>query len=291
MSLALSPSIAEAYRYCEAVARRSGSSFYHAFWLLDRPRRRAVAALYAFCRFCDDCADESGGRAAMLARWRGEIELACTGRGEHPVTLALGDSIRRFGLRRDDLEAIVRGVEMDFEKSRYATFAELRRYCYHVASAVGLVCIDIFGYKDPSAREYAENLGIALQLTNILRDLAEDAERGRIYLPQEDMERFGYRERDLFANRETEAFRSLMAFQAKRSRHFYRLARQNLSSEDRPRMVAAEAMRLIYQRLLVRMERCGFRVFGPKITVPAVEKVSCGVVSWVMCNLFRPGQG
>jgi len=289
VSVALSSSVAEAYRYCEEVARRSGSSFYRAFWLLDRPRRRALAALYAFCRFCDDCADEPGGRAALLARWRGEIELACAGRGEHPVTLALGDAIRRFGLRRDDLEAIVRGVEMDFEKRRYATFAELRQYCYHVASAVGLVSIEIFGYSDPSARKYAENLGIALQLTNILRDLAEDAERGRIYLPQEDLERFDYRERDLFANRETAGFKKLMAFEAGRCRQFYGVAVRHLAPIDRPRMVAAEAMRMIYQRLLGRLEASGFRVFGPRLALPASEKLACAAMAWLACNLRVAG--
>jgi phytoene synthase len=275
------PSIAAAYAECERIGRASASNFIQAFRLLPPERRRGLAALYAFCRVVDDAADESASAARTLAAWRDELARALAGSATHPIAVAIGDAVRRFGIPPQHLEEILAGVEMDLERRRYETFDELRGYCYHVAAAVGLAALPILGCRDPQSRAYAEALGIALQLTNILRDLAEDAERGRIYLPLEDLRCFGYRERDLLTHARNAAFRDLVAFECARARTFYRAARASLPARDRGALAPAEGMRLVYQRLLARIAANPGAVFGPRVSVPLHEKALCTAIAWL----------
>ena len=275
-------SAAEAYAYCQEITRRSASNFYYAFRLLPEARRAALFAVYAFCRFVDDVADDDGRRdpASLLTRWREELAAVYAGQPSHPIGRALADAARRFPLEQRHFLDLIRGVEMDLTRRRYATFEDLYEYCYLVASTVGLLCVDIFGYQNPTAREYAVDLGIAFQLTNILRDVPEDARRGRIYLPLEDLRRFDCSEDDLLAGRYSPRVGALMAFECGRARAYYLRARGALAREDRGSMVAAEAMRLIYERLLDRIESRRFDVFGAKVTLPQYEKVTLALAAW-----------
>jgi len=238
----------EDYARCASITRRSSSNFYYAFMLLSAERRRALYSVYAFCRFVDDIADdaaggEAGGQpATLLARWREELERVFNGSPTHAISRALAYNVRRFAIPRRYFEEIIDGVEMDLGRTRYATFEELRLYCYRVASAVGLVCIEIFGYRNPRTREYAENLGIAFQLTNIIRDLSEDAARGRIYLPLEDLARFDVSEDEILRGADTLELRRLLEHEVERARSFYAQAENALDAEDRAAMVCAEGM-------------------------------------------------
>ena len=272
----------EAYAYCRDITRRSSSNFYYAFRLLTPERREALFAVYAFCRFDDDIADDEsrGDPAGLLARWRDELEAVYSGVPTHPIGCALADAVRRFALDKQNFLDLIRGVEMDLTRRRYATFDELYEYCYLVASTVGLLCIAIFGARYAGARDYAIDLGIAFQLTNILRDVDEDARRGRIYLPLEDLRRFGCREEDLLGGRYTPRAGALMAFECGRARAYYLRARSALVPEDRSAMAPAEAMRMIYERLLARIEAQHFDVFGQRVTLPMYEKVTLALTAW-----------
>lgn len=283
------PSLIDAYAACAVITAASGSNFAHLFRLLPVERRRGLDALYAFCRLVDDAADAAGGvdGAALLAEWRRELTRVFDAVPTHPVGIALADTVRRFEIPREHLADIVTGVEMDLEQRRYETFDELRRYCQHVAVAVGLATLPIFGCRSAASREYAERLGVALQLTNILRDLAEDAERGRIYLPREDMRRYGYRERDLMTHVADEAFGKLMAFECQRASELFHEARASIAPADRRALAPAEGMRLVYQRLLARIRRRPEAVFGPRLSVTRGEKLACLVVAWVMSGWWR----
>jgi 15-cis-phytoene synthase len=276
-----------AYAYCQQVTRCSSSNFYYAFRLLGPERREALYAVYAFCRFVDDIADDQGRRdpASLLAEWRAELARVYAGTPTHPIGLALADSVQRFALPQSLFVELIEGVEMDLTRRRYATFDELYEYCYRVASTVGLMCIEIFGYQQPSARDYAVDLGIAFQLTNILRDVLEDSRRGRIYLPLEDVRRFGCTEAELLGGRYSPRIGALMAFECGRARAYYLRARGVLATEDRGSLAAAEAMRSIYERLLDRLEARHFNVFGPKVTLPRYEKLTLALAAWGRCQL------
>ena len=288
------PSLTQAYAYCRHVTRKSSSNFYHAFRLLSSDRHKALCALYAFCRFMDDIADQSESSlaqsasnsrreqlSALLSTWREELRHCYAGTPRHPISQALADVVQRFPIRQEYLAGIIDGVEMDLSRTRYATFDELYEYCYRVASLVGLACIEIFGYRRPSTREYAVNLGIGFQLTNIIRDVGEDAQRGRIYLPAEDLARFGYSEGDLFAGFYNEAFVRLMMFEGERAREYYHTALKHFASEDRRSLVAAEAMRLIYARLLDALAERQFHVFGTRVTLTSTCKARLALTAWV----------
>ncbi len=272
-----------------SLTRRSGSNFYYSFLFLPRRKREAVYALYAFCRTVDDAVDQGaaspGEQRRVLAEWRAEVRRAYAGRPTHPIAVRLAEVVRAFPIPQAHLEAILDGVEMDIDKRRYASFDELLEYCYRVASAVGLACIEIFGYTDPRAREYAVHLGVALQLTNILRDLRPDAERGRIYLPLDELRRFGYSEEDLARGRYTQAFFELMRFQADRAHAYYRAARAALPRADRRRLVAAEIMGVIYHALLRAIEARGFRVFETRIRLPTWRKLALALGVYLRCAL------
>jgi 15-cis-phytoene synthase len=263
------------YEHCAQVTRRSRSSFYYAFILLPTERRRALHAVYAFCRFIDDIADDEAIRepALLLARWREELDRVYSGAPTRALSRALADSARRFKIPRELFDEIINGVEMDLSRKRYQSWEELQPYCYRVASALGLICIEIFGYSNPSAKLYAENLGLALQLTNILRDVREDAGRGRIYLPLEDLARFNVSEQEILGGVYSPNFVRLMDFEARRARELYALAQSELAPEDRATLLTAEAMRLIYAALLERIINSNYRVLDRRHRLSAPHKL------------------
>ncbi len=230
-----------------SITRKSASNLALAFVLLPKPRRKGMAALYAFCREVDDVADDESRpvqqRREELAAWRADIARACTrGRPQFPVNQELQPFVLRHGLAFEHFDELIRGVEMDLDIKRYENYADLELYCYRVASVVGLLSIEIFGYKNPACREYAHHLGKALQLTNILRDVRADARRGRIYLPQEELARYRVEPQEILQLKYSERFRQLAAAVAQHARGFYRSAREILPPEDRRSMAAAELM-------------------------------------------------
>ena len=263
----------------------SGSSFHYSFSLLPREKRQGIEAVYAFCRVVDDAADEASGgadcAAAALALHRQEIERCYTGTPTLPVTRALQECIRRFAIARQPFDELLDGVEMDLRTFRYAAFDELRVYCYRVASTVGLICLSIFGCRDPRSRDYAVDLGIALQLTNILRDLRADALRGRIYVPLEEIDRFGYSEAELLAGVRNPSYLALMRHQVDRARRHFESAANTLPATDRPRLLAAEVMGAIYRRLLGRIEAEQFSVFDRRINVPRLTQMGVALRAWM----------
>lgn len=269
-----------------AITRKSASNLALAFVLLPPAKREAMSALYAFCREVDDVADEEQSppeqRRAALAQWREEVRRACSGETPRlPVLQELQPVIRQYGLPQELLEEILRGVEMDLDIQRYETYADLEVYCYRVASAVGLLSIEIFGYQQPACRDYAIALGKALQFTNILRDVWVDAGRGRIYLPREELRRHGCDEADILAGRYTPAYAAAAAAMAERARRFFQEARRLLPPEDRRAMVAAELMGSVYWCLLQRLERRQFDVFTPALTrVPRCYKLGLILRTW-----------
>lgn len=264
------------------------TSFYYSFLVLPPSQRRAIVAVWDFCRAVDDAVDEAPGRdglprgRAAVDFWRAEL-ARCYGGGV-PVTAqgrALQPFIGAFDLPRQAFEDVIDGVEMDLDRTRYATFADLFEYCRRVASAVGLVCIRIFGCSGARASEYALNLGVALQLTNILRDVKGDLERGRVYLPEEDLARFGCTLEDL-ANGPVERVRRLLAFEAQRAHDFYDRAAAARPPEDRTRLVAAEIMRAVYFETLRRIERSGYDVFSARTRVPRPKQAWIALKQWLV---------
>jgi phytoene synthase len=254
-----------------AITRKSASNLALAFVLLPRAKREGMTALYAFCREVDDVADEESvpveQRRRALAGWREDIARACSGdRPEFPVNQELQPIIAAHKLPFALFDELLRGVEMDLDIKRYENFTQLEEYCYRVASVVGLLSIEIFGYQNPACREYANHLGKALQLTNILRDVRTDAERGRIYLPADELARFKVSPEEILHFEYSERFRLLAGSVAARARHFYQLARQTLPREDRRSMAAAELMGSVYWRLLRKLEGRQFDVLGPNPT-------------------------
>ena len=270
------------------VTKASGSNFYYAFLFLPKPKREAIYAVYAFCRLSDDLVDEvkaGGDPAAALTRWRQELDIDFHGGDGHPLIAAVGQAARRFNIPKAYFQELLNGMEMDLTRGRYATFEELYSYCYRVASVVGLICIEIFGYRNPGTKTYAERLGIAFQLTNILRDLALDARRGRIYLPQDELKRFGYTEDELLAGSYNDAFVELMRFQCGRTRDFFRAASAALPAEDRRSLLAAEIMRAIYYRLLIKIERERYDVFKGEIALGKSRKFFVASGLWLRSAL------
>ncbi len=272
--------------YVNSVARQSGSNFYFSFFSLPKEKREAIMAVYAFCRQVDDAVDAPGQTdpAAEVARWKEEIARTYEGKPSLDLTRSLAQAIERFDLSREYFDGILRGVAMDLEHTRYPDYASLSDYCYHVAGEVGLLCMEIFGYRSERLKSYAVKLGTAFQLTNILRDVATDADRGRIYLPQEDLKRFGVDEADILAKRLTPHFRRLMAFEARRARDIYREAAVLPTAEEYPALRAAEIMRAIYENILDRIERKEYDVFGKRIRVPTPVKLYLAAQAWWECR-------
>jgi len=260
----------------QAITRASKSNLALAFVSLPRERREDITVFYAWCRVIDDIADDPGQtveeRRAALDQWKRAVQEPVA--GESTLAAPVRALVAKYHLPPALFHEIIAGVEMDLTGVSYETWEDLRLYCHRVASVVGLISIEIFGCRDPLAREYAEQLGLALQLTNILRDVGEDfANGGRIYLPRADLARFHYTPDDLAARRHNEAFLALMHFEAERARGFYAAARQTLPPSDRRALVAAEIMHSIYRRLLERMERGGFHVFGHRYSLGRLRKL------------------
>ncbi|MEK6549707.1 MAG: presqualene diphosphate synthase HpnD [Nitrospirota bacterium] len=279
----------EAQQYCTDLARRSGSNFYYSFFFLPQERRDAMHAVYAFCREVDGAVDDPAPGSdprVHLARWRADIAALYRQNGEggahssNPIIICLADHTRRLGIPQDYFDEIIAGVEMDLTINRYATFNDLYHYCYRVASVVGLVCLKIFGARAPESQTYAVNLGIAFQLTNILRDLKVDGARGRIYLPTEDLTRFGYGEKELLAGASTPAFTSLMEFECRRAQEYYRAAEAALPESDRRALLPAEIMRAIYHTILERIESSRYDVFARRVTLSPPRRVAVALGAW-----------
>jgi len=278
-------------QHSRAITRKSASNLALAFILLPRAKRDAMSALYAFCREVDDVADNemvpAEKRREQLAEWRADVKRACENQPpQFPVNRELQPVIRRYNLRFELFDDLLKGCEMDLDIKRYENFEALEKYCYHVASAVGLLSIEIFGYKNPACRDYAVYLGKALQLTNILRDVKTDAERGRIYLPQSELKKFNVAESEISNFKCPENYCALAGSIASRAKDFYRLAQTTLPPEDRKSMVAAELMGSVYWRLLQKMERGRFDVFGPhplKLSKPG--KLALIFRSWLRFSL------
>ena len=270
-------------QYCQERAAASGSSFYYSFLFLEPRRRQAITALYAFCREVDDVVDECPDPVvsrSKLAWWRSEVGALYEGRASHPVTQALTTSLKHFFLPQEQLLEIIDGMEMDLEQVRYADFKALHLYCYRVASVVGLLAAEIFGYTDRQTLKYAHDLGLAFQLTNIIRDVGEDARRGRVYLPQDELARFGVTESDLVAARYGDNFRELMKFQVERARATYRQAFAQLPAADRKAQRAGLIMAAIYQATLDEIERDNYRVLDQRISLPPLRKLWLAAKTW-----------
>jgi phytoene synthase len=273
------------------MARKT--SFYYSFLVLPPEQRRAIVAVWDFCRAVDDAVDEApavtaggdplpAGRAAV-AFWREELARAFDGRAPSTAPARrLQPFVRQFDLPRQAFEDVIDGVAMDLDTTRYETFGNLFEYCRRVASAVGLICLRIFGSRGEGAREYALNLGVALQLTNILRDVKQDLERGRVYLPLDDLRAHGCTVDDLAAGVVTEPVRRLIAFECRRAREFYQRAKDALPPEDRRRLVAAEIMRAVYFETLRRIERNGHDVFTARARVPRPRQAIIALRQWLL---------
>ncbi len=270
--------------YCQEKAAQSGSSFYYSFLFLPKPRREAITAMYAFCREIDDVVDDVADAdvaRAKLGWWRAEVDNLFNGHPQHPVTQALAPSLALHGITRERMLLIIDGMEMDLVKHRYTDTAELDRYCYLVAGVVGELSASIFGFHNPATLDYARNLGMAFQMTNIIRDVGEDARRNRIYLPREDLQKFGVSEDDILACRTGPGFASLMSFEAERARTHYRVAHGALPAEDRKNQRAGLIMSAIYYDLLTEIERDGFKVLHQRTSLTPLRKLWLAWKTWV----------
>jgi phytoene synthase len=281
-------SLEDSYAHCRRVARTRARNFYYSFVLLSREQRNAMCAVYAFMRHCDDLSDEPGANGAALELWRTALDDALAGRCDaHPALPALHHTVTRHRIPPRYLHEMIDGVASDLEPRRFATFDELYRYCYQVASTAGLTTIHILGFDSPEALPLAEKCGIAFQLTNILRDIREDAALGRIYLPAEDLARFRVTEDDIRGGMRTPEFIDMMDFEAGRARRYYKESRPLLSMVDRNSRASLAALISIYSRLLDRIERSNYDVFTRRISLPAWEK------SWIAlrASIVRFGAG
>jgi len=276
------------FSYSHEVARRSESNFYWSFYFLPPQKRRGILTIYAFSRLVDDAVDEAPNEETArqeIADWRKRLDLCFDKKDilslskDHPILPELAETVRRFEIPKTYLLDLLTGVEMDLEKKRYATFAELEKYCYHVAGTIGLLCNRLFGISDERGKEYAILLGTAFQLTNILRDVGSDARRGRIYLPQEELKKFGLSDSDLLKAKASPAFFDLMKFQATRAEDFYAQAFQVLPQKLRQRIIPSEMMTGFYRSILKKLRQENFPVFEKKVSLTGREKLGIAVKS------------
>jgi len=271
--------------YCQQKAAASGSSFYYSFLFLPKPKRQAITALYAFCREVDDVADEctdAGIARTKLAWWRAEIANLYADKPQHPVTQALTDAVCDYNLAEEHFVEIIDGMEMDLDQNRYRDFKELHLYCYRVASVVGLLSASIFGYSDRKTLKYAHDLGLAFQLTNIVRDVGEDARRGRIYLPLDEMAQHGVSEADILQGQESENIRRLLEFQIERAEDYYRRAFEELPEADRRDQRTGLIMAAIYRALLdeIRLGGCE-KVLNHRVSLTPLRKLWLAWKTWL----------
>jgi phytoene synthase len=270
--------------YCQQKAAQSGSSFYYSFLFLPPQRRRAITALYAFCREVDDVVDEcadTGLARTKLAWWRQELARLYAGEPQHPVARALAPAIEPFGIKHEYLAEIVDGMEMDLSQNRYLDFAALEQYCHRVAGVVGLLAASIFGYRDERTLAYAHTLGLAFQLTNIVRDVGEDSRKGRIYLPLSELQQFKVSVADILHARQTDDFVRLMAFQIERAERYYNLALGQLPQVDRKAQRPGLIMAAIYRTLLREIAEDGCKVLSQRTALTPVRKLWIAWKTWI----------
>jgi 15-cis-phytoene synthase len=279
--------LSDAQAYCTNLTKQSGSNFYYSFFFLPKARREAMYTVYAFCKAVDSAVDEpppGSDPKEELRRWRAELDQAYGGEPTWPLMMSLAHHAKQLSIPKAYFEELIKGVEMDLATTRYGTFEELSLYCYRVASIVGLICLHIFGPTSAHAQDYAVDLGMAFQLTNILRDLGTDAAQGRIYLPQEDLIRYGYAEAELLGRKEDGRLRDLVRFEAQRARTYYAKAQAALAclpKKDRRALTVAEIMRAVYFRLLERIERPEHRVFGPRVRLSTSNRLAVAAGVWL----------
>jgi phytoene synthase len=270
--------------YCQDKAKASGSSFYNSFRFLPKDKRCAITALYAFCREVDDVVDEcsdAGVARTTLNWWRTEVAAIFSGKPQHPVCQALVPIVKQFNLAQEHLLEIIDGMEMDLDQPSYADFKSLQLYCYRVASVVGLLSVEIFGYTDRQTLKYAHDLGIALQLTNIIRDVGEDARRNRIYLPMDELKQFGISAADILNAHETENFQKLMAFQIERAKHYYQQALDHLPAADRKAQRTGLIMAAIYRATLDEVVASGCHVLKERVSLTPRYKLWLAFRAWI----------
>ncbi len=287
--VALDPAeVAQAYLECQAITKASSTNFYYAFLTLPPRKRQAIYATYAFCRLCDDIVDDPDRRETAehdLAGLRAQLRVAYEGKPTGPVWVALGDAQRRYGIPMSHFTDVIDGCEMDLTKSSYETFDELVQYCRRVASAPGLICIEVFGYSDERAVEYAIDLGIAMQLTNILRDVAEDARDGRVYLPNEELDKFGYSKAKLMAGTVDDSFRALAKFQIERARRYFESGARLFPLLDRRSRACPRTMSSVYRQLLGRIEAVDYDVFSERISLSRTAKAALAAKLWIQSRI------
>jgi phytoene synthase len=271
------------------IVKGSNTSFYYSFSFLPKYQREAIRTVYAFCRTTDDIVDNSRDAQTNLERlksWREELEKALSGESEYQILNQLSAIAKRFNIPVVHFHELIKGVEMDLVKNRYETFEELKDYCYHVASSVGLMCLGIFGPRNLSTKDYAVNLGIALQLTNIIRDVGIDAKYGRIYLPLEDMRAYDCSEHDILSRRFTPEFHRLMEFETRRAEEYFKRAQESLPTEDRKVMFAAKIMERIYYHTLLRIKKMQYNVFDKEVRYPKTLQFLIAIKYLVKQRLF-----
>jgi 15-cis-phytoene synthase len=285
--------LAESYRYCEMVAKTQAKNFYYSFVTLPPERKAAMCAIYAFMRYSDDVSDEAAEdrtKAEEMKTWRQALDKAFAGEyGESLILPAFHDTVQKYGIPVRYFHDLIDGTEMDLTKNRYATWEELREYCYRVASVVGFVCIHVWGFEEADGKtlEYAEACGLAFQLTNILRDVKEDAERDRIYLPQEDLQRFGVTEEELKQGVVSEKFRALMRFEAERAQGFYAQAERLFPLVHPPGRPTLKIMMQIYRGILESIERNGYDVHSRRARVSTPKKLGIVAGAWFASRFRR----
>ena len=285
-----------AYEECRTITRSEAKNFYYAFLTLPATQRKAIYVAYAFCRYCDDSVDNEGSLEEKLTALKGLEEAlreTYSGHANEPVFAALADVADRYEIPEEYFRQVLRGVESDLVKNRYENFEELRQYCYQVASVVGLICIQIFGYKDGVAKDHAIDLGLAMQLTNIARDVKEDLEFDRIYLPQDEMARFGYSEQELQAGLVNEAFIELMRFQAQRAKDYFRSGFQLLPYLSRRSRACPAVLGQLYSKVLERIEDADYDVLHRRVSLSTSEKIRVTAQTWLttMVPLVGPRVG
>jgi phytoene synthase len=279
--------ISESQAYCTAYTKQSGSNFYYSFLFLPKAKRDAMYTIYAFCKAVDSAVDEPAAGSNPkdeLKRWREEIEAVYSGTPTTPIMVSLAYHVKALGIPRAYFEELIKGVEMDLFNNRYITFDELSLYCYRVASVVGLICLHVFGVTSARAQDYAVALGMAFQLTNILRDVGTDAAGSRIYLPLDDLRKWNHPEKAILNRNYSPEFRALMEYEASRAHHYYKRAQaafMGLSPQERRALTVAEIMRGIYSRILERIEQSNYQVFGPRIGLTTTQRVIIALRIWL----------
>jgi 15-cis-phytoene synthase len=280
-------SVSDAQAYCTALTKKSGSNFYYSFLFLPKQRRAAMYTVYAFCKEVDDAVDEppaGSNPQEELRRWRTELDAVYHGTPTFPVTVSLASHVKQLCIPRAYFDELIKGVEMDLTASRYASFQDLSLYCYRVASVVGLICLHIFGPTSARAQDYAVALGMAFQLTNILRDIGTDAAQGRIYLPQDELQKFGCTEQAILQREESTELQTLVRFEATRAHEYYAKAQgafEALPASDQKALTVAEIMRAVYFRILQKIEEPRHQIFGPRVRLTTSRRLAVAAGVWL----------